>query len=136
MVRSRFFFLCLLAFSAVVSAAEKPNVVIIYADDLGWGDLSCYGNQAYQTPNLDRMAKEGAKFTSFYVATPSCAPSRAALLTGRFPYRTGVPSNPTPDAGRDHGIKASETTLAEILKPEGYASKIVGKWNYLWCCLT
>ena len=129
MVRSRFFFLCLLAFSAVVSAAEKPNVVIIYADDLGWGDLSCYGNQAYQTPNLDRMAKEGAKFTSFYVATPSCAPSRAALLTGRFPYRTGVPSNPTPDAGRDHGIKASETTLAEILKPEGYATKIVGKWH-------
>ncbi len=125
----RLFLLGLSAFSAVASAADKPNVVIIYADDLGWGDLSCYGNEAYETPHRDRMAAEGARLDSFYVATPSCGPSRVALLTGRFPYRTGVPSNPTPDAGRDHGIKASETTLAEILKAEGYATGIVGKWH-------
>src|SRR5690606_32383791 len=109
----------------IVSTAmgsSPPNVVIIYADDLGWGDLSCHGNREWQTPHLDKMAAEGARFESFYVATPSCAPSRVALLTGRFPYRTGVPSNPTPDAGRDHGIRAEESTLAELLKREGYAT--------------
>ncbi len=109
--------------------AAPPNVVIIYADDLGWGDLSCYGNTQHQTPNLDKMASEGVRFTDFYVATPSCAPSRVALLTGRFPFRTGVPSNPAPDGGADHGINADETTLAELLKGEGYATKIVGKWH-------
>lgn len=113
----------------VVSATERPNVVIIYADDLGWGSLSCYGQTAYETPHLDQMAREGARLTSFYVSTPSCGPSRAALLTGRYPFRTGVPSNPAPDAGRDHGIKASETTLAELLKGEGYATKAIGKWH-------
>jgi len=110
-------------------AAEPPNLVVIYADDLGWGDLSCYGNTEYETPNLDRMAAEGARFTSFYVSTPSCAPSRVALLTGRYPFRTGVPSNPAPDAGRDHGILESETTLAEALKTKDYTTKIVGKWH-------
>jgi len=108
---------------------EPPNVVILFADDLGCGDLSCYGNESWQTPRLDRMAAEGARLESFYVATPSCAPSRVALLTGRFPYRTGVPSNPTPDAGRDHGIRAAEKTLGEILQHEGYATCIIGKWH-------
>ncbi len=123
-------FICFLifGFAGLVSAA-RPNLVVIYADDLGWGDLSCYGNTDWETPHLDKMASEGARLTDFYVATPSCAPSRVALLTGRFPYRTGVPSNPTPDAGRDHGIDSSETTLAEILKGEGYATTIVGKWH-------
>lgn len=114
---------------SLASASDKPNIVIIYADDLGWGDLSCYGNADWETPNIDQMAADGARLTDFYVATPSCAPSRVALLTGRFPYRTGVPNNPTPDAGRDHGIKASEITLAEILKGNGYATTIVGKWH-------
>lgn len=110
-------------------AANRPNIVIIYADDLGWGDLSCYGQTAYETPHLDQMAAEGARLTSFYVSTPSCAPSRVALLTGRYPFRTGVPSNPAPDAGRNHGLNASETTLAELLKDQGYATQIVGKWH-------
>jgi len=109
--------------------SAPPNVVIIYADDLGWGDLSCYGNTQHETPHLDRMAKEGARLTDFYVSTASCAPSRVALLTGRFPYRTGVPRNPAPDAGLDHGIAASETTLAEALKTLGYATRCVGKWH-------
>lgn len=122
--------LAAIAASATLAiGSETPNIVIIYADDLGWGDLSCYGNTDWETPNIDQMAAEGARLTDFYVATPSCAPSRVALLTGRFPFRTGVPSNPTPDAGRDHGIKASEVTLAEILKKKGYATTIVGKWH-------
>jgi len=114
---------------ASAAAADRPNVVVIYADDLGWGDLSCYGNTDWETPNLDRMAAGGTRLTDFYVATPSCAPSRAALLTGRFPWRTGVHRNPTPDRGFDHGIHDEETTLAEILAAEGYATTIVGKWH-------
>lgn len=109
--------------------AAPPNVVVIYADDLGWGDLSCYGNTDRQTPHLDRMAKEGVRLTDFYVSTASCGPSRVALLTGRYPYRTGVPRNPTPDAGLDHGIRETETTLAEALKSVGYATKCIGKWH-------
>ena len=108
---------------------SKPNVVIIYADDLGWGDLSCYGNKARETPNLDRMAAEGVRLTDFYVSTPSCGPSRAALLTGRYPFRTGVPSNPAPDANLHHGIRQEETTLAEALHGKGYRTKCIGKWH-------
>ena len=119
----------LIAISLVPAAAAPPNIVIIYADDLGWGDLSCYGNTDRKTPNLDTMANEGARLTDFYVSTASCAPSRVALLTGRFPYRTGVPRNPAPDAGLDHGINADETTLAEMLKTRGYATKCIGKWH-------
>lgn len=119
----------LLFFAVVARGADRPNIVVIYADDLGWGALSCYGQTDYETPHFDRMAREGTRLTSFYVSTPSCGPSRAALLTGRYPFRTGVPSNPAPDANRDHGIKASETTLAELLKSEGYVTKAVGKWH-------
>ncbi len=122
-------FLSLMAVSGSRIANAQPNIVLIYADDLGWGDLSCFGNRDRSTPHLDRMATEGARLTDFYVSTPSCAPSRVALLTGRYPYRTGVPSNPAPDASRDHGIKASETTLAEALKSVGYATRCVGKWH-------
>lgn len=129
MTTPRLILALLLVATAISVSAEKPNIVVIYADDLGWGDLSCYGNTDWETPHLDKMAAEGVKMTNFYVATPSCAPSRVALLTGRFPYRTGVPNNPTPDAGRDHGINSSETTLAEILRGEGYATTIVGKWH-------
>lgn len=119
-----------LATGPMAQAADSPNIIVIYADDLGWGDLACYGNTRHQTPHLDRMAAEGARLTDFYVSTPSCAPSRAALLTGRFPYRTGVPSNPAPDSGRDHGIRAEETTLAELLKEhDDYATACVGKWH-------
>lgn len=107
----------------------RPNVVVIYADDLGWGDLSCYGNEARETPHLDRMAAEGVRLTSFYVSTASCGPSRAALLTGRYPFRTGVPANPAPDAGLHHGIRAEETTLAEALREKGYRTKCIGKWH-------
>ena len=114
-----------------VAAADRPNVVIIYADDLGYGDLGCYGHPTIRTPNLDRMAAEGLKFTSFYSAAPVCTPSRAALLTGRLPVRSGMTSDTRrvlfPESAG--GLPASEVTLAETLKEKGYATGCVGKWH-------
>jgi len=112
------------------SCAEKPaapNVVIVYADDLGYGDLGCYGGKLAPTPNLDRMATEGVRFTSFYVAQAVCSASRTALLTGCYPNRVGILGALGP-ASR-HGIHADETTLAEVVKPKGYATAIFGKWH-------
>jgi arylsulfatase A-like enzyme len=110
--------------------SPPPNFVLMYADDLGYGDLSCYGATAHRTPRLDRMAQEGVRFTDFYVPTPYCAPSRAALLTGRYPFRSGMVFNPAPDAGiNDLGLPASEITIAEALKSKGYATSCIGKWH-------
>ncbi|MGE3804413.1 MAG: sulfatase [Gemmataceae bacterium] len=111
--------------------ATKPNVVIIYADDLGYGDLACYGHPTIKTPNLDRMAAEGMRFTSFYSAASVCTPSRAALMTGRYPVRSGMCSNSRrvlfPDSAG--GIPKEEITLGEALKQQGYATACVGKWH-------
>jgi uncharacterized sulfatase len=120
--------------AAAATAQEKPpanlNVVIIYADDLGWGDLGCYGHPKFKTPQIDRLAAEGARLTSFYSPCPYCAPSRAGLLTGRYPFRNGMFGNPAPDAGiNDLGLPQSEITLAEALKPAGYATACIGKWH-------
>jgi arylsulfatase A len=99
---------------------------LILADDLGYGDLGCYGSKL-KTPNLDRLAQDGAMFRHFSVASPVCSPSRAALLTGRYPVRTGVPSVLGP---RDTcGLNESETTIAQMLKPAGYKTMCVGKWH-------
>jgi arylsulfatase A-like enzyme len=109
---------------------RSPNFIVIFADDLGYGDLACYGSKTNQTPHLDRMAREGVRFTDFYVPMPYCAPSRASLLTGRYPFRHGVTGNPAPDSGiNDIGLAPSETTIAEALKPLGYASICIGKWH-------
>jgi arylsulfatase A-like enzyme len=106
--------------------SRPPNVVLIYADDLGYGDLSCYGSRI-STPHLDRMAEQGIRFTDFYSASSVCSPSRAALLTGRYPLRVGVPRVLDPaDPG---GLPASETTIAEMLKSIGYATSCIGKWH-------
>jgi arylsulfatase A-like enzyme len=124
----RFLLVWLLALSS--SWAGKPNLIIILADDVGYGDLGCYGSKVIATPRLDRMANEGVRFTDFYVASGFCSPSRAALLTGRLPARCGVPYVLFPS---EHtGLPPGETTLAEVLKPAGYATACVGKWHLGW----
>jgi uncharacterized sulfatase len=114
------------------ASRRKPNFILIFADDLGYGDISGFGlrKSPVETPNLDHMAAEGAKLTSFYVPTPYCAPSRATILTGRYPFRNGVVFNPAPDAGIDEvHLGHSEITIAEALKEAGYASICIGKWH-------
>ena len=103
-----------------------PNVVVILADDLGWGDLGSYGNRLIRTPNIDRLAAEGARFTSFYVPTPICSASRAALLTGRLPGRVGIPWNPP------NRLNNGEVVIASTLRARGYATGMVGKWHLGW----
>lgn len=106
---------------------RPPNVILIYADDLGYGDLGSYGAQGYRTPNLDRMAAEGIRLTNFYVATAVCSASRAALLTGAYPNRIGI------KGALDHtakiGLNPEEETIAEVLKRRNYATAIYGKWH-------
>ncbi|MBM3787503.1 MAG: sulfatase [Acidobacteria bacterium] len=117
------------AAASAQTGRPKPNVIVILADDLGYGDVSCYGGQT-PTPNLDRMAAEGMRLTDFYVPMPYCAPTRSALLTGRYPFRTTITRNPTPDAGiNDYGLPAGEVTIAEMLRPAGYKSCCIGKWH-------
>jgi arylsulfatase A-like enzyme len=114
-----------------MAADTPPNVVVIYADDLGYGDLGCYGHPTLRTPHLDRMAAEGMRFTTFYSAAEVCTPSRAALLTGRLPPRNGMGSDTRrvlfPNSAG--GLPEPEITLAEGLKAKGYATACVGKWH-------
>jgi arylsulfatase A len=106
--------------------ARTPNIVFILCDDLGYGDLSCYGSRI-RTPNLDRMAADGVRFTNFCSADPVCSPSRAALLTGRYPTRVGVPRVLFPQ-DRD-GLSLNETTMADLLKARNYKTICIGKWH-------
>ncbi len=138
MLRSALFaFLALLSAPALSVANPtshpqdtRPNFVVIFCDDLGWGDLSCYGHPTIATPHLDAMAAEGMKMTQFYVASSVCTPSRAALLTGRYPARTGMCGRRRvlfPDSVG--GIQKSELTIAEMLQSNGYRTGMVGKWH-------
>lgn len=107
---------------------DRPNFIVILADDLGYGDLGCYGSTTIKTPHLDRMAAEGTRFTDFYSASPLCSPSRAALLTGCYPKRVGLEKWVLrPDSKQ--GIHTDETTLAELLRSGGYATMCIGKWH-------
>ena len=117
---------------AAVVAAEQPNVVIILADDLGYGDLGCYGHPKFKTPRIDRLAAEGARLMQFNTPAPFCAPTRASLMTGRYPFRCGMTQNPAPDGGEAADALAlppKEITLAQVLKSAGYATGMVGKWH-------
>ncbi|HWC00247.1 MAG TPA: sulfatase [Bryobacteraceae bacterium] len=114
------------AMPLAAAPSPPPNIVFIFCDDLGYGDLGCYGSKI-RTPNLDRMASEGMRFTNFCSADPVCSPSRAALLTGRYPTRVGVPRVLFP---RDTaGLSLDETTLANVLKARGYRTACIGKWH-------
>ncbi len=106
---------------------DKPNVIIIFCDDVGYADVGVFGAKGYKTPNIDRMAAEGMKFTDFYAAAPSCTPSRAALMTGCYPQRVSLPNVIGPSA--KIGISSYEMTIAEVLKPLGYATACYGKWH-------
>jgi arylsulfatase A len=120
---------CLLCVCPVVraTAADRPNIVIFLADDLGWGDLGCYGHPTMRTPNLDRFAVQGVRFTQCYAACGVCSPSRSAILTGRTPYRNGV-WRWIPEGNEVH-LRTSEITIARLLKEQGYATCHVGKWH-------
>lgn len=116
-----------LAGAAAQGAPQRPpNVIMIFADDMGYGDLGCYGSPI-RTPNLDGMARDGIRFTHFYSANPVCSPSRAALMTGRYPTRVGVPAVLHPR--HTTGLPDSETTMAQVLKGRGYKTMCVGKWH-------
>ncbi len=117
---------------AVTAGQDRPNVVIILADDLGYGDLACYGSPKCKTPNLDKMAVEGAKLTQFNCPMSFCAPVRASLMTGRYPFRCGMTSNPAPDGGPEADglhLPDSEVTIAQTFHAAGYATGMVGKWH-------
>ncbi|MBS1810675.1 MAG: sulfatase [Acidobacteria bacterium] len=121
-----------LAFTAIlfatpVAAQRLPNVVIIFIDDMGYADIGPFGAKGYKTPNLDRMAKEGIRFTSFYAAQGVCSASRAALLTGTYSNRIGI--HGALDHRAKHGISDNEVTIAQMLKTKGYATAIYGKWH-------
>ena len=107
--------------------APRSNLLLIYVDDLGYGDLGSYGHPVLQTPNLDRLAEEGVRLTNYYAPSALCSPSRAALLTGRHPYRAGIQS--WIPAGTGIYLRDHELTLAELLRAEGYGTALVGKWH-------
>ncbi|MEO2019835.1 MAG: sulfatase [Fuerstiella sp.] len=128
----------LLAPLAALHAADQPNFVVIFIDDLGYADISPFGKGLRHTPNLDRMAEEGRKFTNFYVASSVCTPSRAAIMTGCYPVRVDMLYNqtrpPLPHAsvlwpGSRKGLNPNEFTIAEVLKDRGYATACIGKWH-------
>ena len=110
---------------------QRPNIIVVFTDDMGYGDIGVFGHPTIRTPNLDRMAFEGQKWTSFYSAANVCTPSRAALMTGRYPIRNGMSSDKRrvlfPDS--DGGLPSSELTIAEALKDRGYHTAAIGKWH-------
>ena len=112
--------------AAVAQAPAKPNFIVLFADDQGWGDLGAYGHPDIRTPHIDRMAAEGMRFTSFYAA-PFCGPSRAALMTGSYPPRLSLAFNHGPKDST--GIHPDEVTVAELLRDRGYATRMIGKWH-------
>jgi arylsulfatase A len=125
--------LCLLLLFSVSALAAKPSIIVIFVDNFGNGDLGCFGSKLHRTPNVDRLAAEGTKFTSFYVASGVCTPSRAALMTGCYPRRVGMHVSDSGGAVLQplarKGLNPAEVTMAEVLKSAGYATMCIGKWH-------
>ena len=125
--------LLLIAGSFAIYAAEKPNFIIIFVDDLGYNDIGAYGSKLHRTPNIDRMAQEGRTFSDFYVTSGVCTPSRASLMTGCYPRRINLHESEKGQwvffPGNQRGLSKDEVTIAEILREQGYATGIVGKWH-------
>ena len=124
-----FVILCAVA-TAAVGAASPPNVIILLADDMGNGDPGCYGARDIKTPNIDSLAASGIRFTSYYAAAPICSPSRAGMITGRYPMRAGMsPNKNIGSAMGEPGVPTREITIAELAKTQGYATAVFGKWH-------
>lgn len=129
-VNRREFMAVALAGAALQRTRPRPNVVFILADDLGYGDLSCYGRPDYKTPVLDKLATEGLKFTDAYAAAPVCTPTRCAFITGRYPQRLPVGlEEPLADANNTLGLPPEHPTVASLLKTSGYETALIGKWH-------
>ncbi|MCZ2073395.1 MAG: sulfatase-like hydrolase/transferase [Bryobacterales bacterium] len=134
-------FLCSLPSAAALTAARRraPNVIFILMDDLGWADVGCNGSTFYETPHIDRLAREGVRFTNAYAAAPVCSPTRASIMTGKYPARLGLTNylpgkHPLPNSrmiGTEQAqmLPHAETTLAEGLRAAGYHTGHVGKWH-------
>ncbi|MEE2658720.1 MAG: sulfatase [Candidatus Latescibacterota bacterium] len=112
---------------------DRPNIILINCDDLGYGDVGCYGSTVHRTPHLDRLATEGMRFTDFYMASPVCTPSRGAMMTGCYPPRIGLATNEHGQwvlfPGDATGLHPNEITIAALLKQQGYSTQLVGKWH-------
>ena len=107
---------------------NRPDIIIFFTDDQGYADVGCYGAEGFQTPNLDKLAEEGIRFTDFYVPATVCTPSRAGLLTGRYPVRAGLHEAVIYPFSK-HGLASEEYTIAEMLQAAGYSTGIIGKWH-------
>lgn len=129
MLRSLFTLFALTAALSAAQAADRPNLIWILADDLGYGELGCYGQKVIQTPNLDRMAKEGMKFTHFYAGATVCAPSRSVLMTGLHHGHTRVRGNAGKINPEAQALRAGDITVAKVLQDAGYKTGLIGKWG-------
>src|SRR5215467_9155804 len=108
---------------------RPPNIIFILADDLGYGELGCYGQKKIKTPNLDRMAREGLRFTRFYAGCTVCAPSRCVLMTGKDTGHCTVRGNAGAETNHPQMLRAGDVTVAEVLKQAGYSTGLIGKWG-------
>ena len=130
-------FLLLFVICSIATAQEKPNIVLLFADDAGYADFGFHGSKIMKTPNLDALAKQGVRFKQAYVSDPTCGPSRAGLITGKYQQRFGFEENNVPgymstvsaQDGAEMGVPLEETTLADYLKKQGYATAFYGKWH-------
>src|SRR5262245_53945680 len=122
-----FTFAFFLPFSFAAAPADRPNIVLIVIDDLGYGDLACYGSTRHRTPNIDRLAAGGIRFTDFHTNGAVCSPTRAALLTGQYQQRSRIEA--ALGFTLDEGMPLAKTTIAELLRPAGYTCAVFGKWH-------